>query len=504
MPALRVILQDPNACVEMSVIIFWSMINFNRILSQVSDSDIEWLGFRQVHEVTSLYYVRDGKPLFNDRNDTEGVMVEVLVQGQFGYAATARMDEESLHEAVKAAKTQALQAARFAVHRFTSAQRPKVTSRYQSKSQKSLALLSAADLYGELIRISERLKISDQIVKTGAFVQTVETDMHFVSSNGSDATQSFSLITTDFEATAQNGNIIQSRSDGGLRGRSFQGGLEYFETADLWTRVDQVSRQALELAFDSVECPNETLDLLLKPDQMMLQIHESIGHPLEVDRILGDERNYAGWSFVNLEDFGKLQYGSKIMNVTFDPTVSNEFASYSFDDVGVPARREFLIKDGVLLRGLGGIESQLRSKLPGVSNMRASSWNRAPIDRMANINLEPGTSSLDAMISSVEKGVLLESNRSWSIDDFRNKFQFGCEYGKLIEAGKITKTIRNPNYRGITVPFWNQLKQVGDASTFKTYGTPYCGKGEPNQVIRVGHASPVCLFGAVEVFGGAG
>lgn len=476
---------------------------YQKIVSQVSDRDIEWVGLREIREVTSLYYVRDGLPLANDRNETHGVMVEVLVNGQFGYAATARMTEKSIHDAILLAKTQALQASKFSIHRFSQKERPVVKAKYQSQTKKPLSGISVSELYQELIQISKKLKVSDQIVKTGAFVQTVEVDLHFVSSNGSDASQQFSLITTDFEATAQNGNIVQSRTDGGLRGRSFQGGFEYFHTEDLEQRIDQVSRQAIELAFDSIECPNETLDLLLKPDQMMLQIHESIGHPLEMDRILGDERNYAGWSFVNFEDFGKLQYGSKLMNVTFDPTVSNEFASYSFDDVGSPASREFLIQDGVLLRGLGGVESQLRSKKAGVSNMRASSWNRAPIDRMANINLEPGEATLSDMLGSVKRGVILESNRSWSIDDFRNKFQFGCEYGKLIEEGHATKTIRNPNYRGITVPFWNKLKKVGNRATSQVYGTPYCGKGEPNQVIRVGHASPVCLFDQVEVFGGA-
>ncbi len=324
-----------------------------------------------------------------------------------------------------------------------------------------------------------------------------------MSSNGSNSSQKLSLITHDFEATAKNGNIVQSRTDSGMRGSCHQGGWEFFQKDDLWNRVQTVAEQSIELAFDSIECPSDTRDLILKPDQMMLQIHESIGHPLEMDRILGDERNYAGWSFVNQNDFGKLQYGSKIMNVTFDPTPKSEFASYAFDDTGTPATREFLIKDGLLVRGLGGIESQERSKLAGVANMRASSWNRAPIDRMANINLEAGTSSFDEMVSSVKTGVMMEANRSWSIDDFRNKFQFGCEYGKLIEDGKFTKTVRNANYRGITVPFWTQLKMVGNASTLGEYGTPNCGKGEPNQVIRVGHSSPICLFEQIEVFGGA-
>jgi predicted Zn-dependent protease len=479
-------------------------MNYQQILGQVSDREIEWLGFREVHEITSIYNVRDEKPDTNYRDDTKGVMIEVLANGQFGYAATARLDEKSIHEAIQVAKTQALRASKFAVHRFTANERPKVEAKFKSPSVRPLSAMSTGELYGELVKITQKLKVSDKIVKAEAFVQTVEMDMQFVSSNGSNASQSFSLITCDFQATAQNANVVQMRSDGGLRGKSFQGGLEYFYTDDIWNRVDQVAEQAIELAFDSVECPNETMDMLLKPDQMMLQIHESIGHPLEMDRILGDERNYAGWSFVNFEDFGKLQYGSKLMNVSFDPTLSHEFASYQFDDVGSVAHKEYLIEGGILKRGLGGIESQLRSKKSGVSNMRASSWNRAPIDRMANINLEAGTSSMDDMVSGVKRGVMMESNRSWSIDDFRNKFQFGCEYGKLIENGKFTKTVRNPNYRGITVPFWNKLAKVGNAETFKAFGTPYCGKGEPNQVIRVGHASPVCLFEQVEVFGGAG
>ena len=205
---------------------------------------------------------------------------------------------------------------------------------------------------------------------------------------------------------------------------------------------------------------------------------------------------------VREEDFGKLQYGSKIMNITFDPTVEHQFACYGFDDGGLKAEKEFIIKDGLLIRGLGGKESQARSGVPGVANFRASSWNRAPIDRMANLNLEPGDSTYDDIVSSVEYGIFMETNRSWSIDDYRNKFQFGCEYGKLIEKGKLTKTVKNPNYRGISNPFWNSLKMVGNQATFEMYGTPYCGKGEPNQIIRVGHASPICLFENVEVFGG--
>jgi predicted Zn-dependent protease len=278
--------------------------------------------------------------------------------------------------------------------------------------------------------------------------------------------------------------------------------VQWFNESELIAMCNNIGEQAVELLY-AEECPTEKTSLVLAPDQMILQVHESIGHPLEVDRILGDERNYAGWSFVRLDDFGKLKYGSDIMNISFDPTIENELASYGFDDSGKKAEKEFIIKDGILLRGLGGTESEDRSGVKGVANFRACSWNRAPIDRMANLNLEPGDSTFDEIISSVERGVYMESNRSWSIDDYRNKFQFGCEYAKLIENGKFTKTLRNPNYRGISSSFWNNLKRVGDSSTFQVYGTPNCGKGEPNQVIRVGHASPVCLFHNVAIFGGA-
>ncbi|MFW5841564.1 MAG: TldD/PmbA family protein, partial [Planctomycetota bacterium] len=173
------------------------------------------------------------------------------------------------------------------------------------------------------------------------------------------------------------------------------------------------------------------------------------------------------------------------------------------DDEGLAAEKTYLIRDGILQRPLGGTISQARANMPGVANSRASSWNRPPIDRMANLNLELGEASLEEMIASVEKGIYMQTNRSWSIDDSRNKFQFGCEWGRLIEDGQLTDLVCNPNYRGISATFWRSLKRVGSAATAGVLGTPNCGKGEPNQMVRVGHASPTALFGDVEVFGGA-
>jgi predicted Zn-dependent protease len=201
--------------------------------------------------------------------------------------------------------------------------------------------------------------------------------------------------------------------------------------------------------------------------------------------------------------FGSYRYGSDLLNVTFDPTRYEQLASYGFDDEGTKAQRCYLIRAGILVQPLGGATSQQRAGLPGVANARACDWNRPPIDRMANLNVEPGTSTLDHLIQSIEYGVLMDTNRSWSIDDSRNKFQFGCEYGRLITGGELKAIVKNPNYRGISATFWRNLKGVGDMSTFQIMGTPTCGKGEPNQLIPVGHASPACVFDKVDVFGGA-
>ncbi|MEM8637502.1 MAG: TldD/PmbA family protein [Cyanobacteria bacterium P01_G01_bin.54] len=463
----------------------------------------DWIGLRAVREVSDRRAVRDGKPEGNGRSTTQGVMVEVLAQGQLGYGATHHCTATGLQMALEQAYTQAIAARPWQIQYFTPQVRPPVVGDYASPSEQALDSLSPAEINDLLIRLCQKLQAGEQIVQTVASTATVATESWLVSSSGTQVYQQFSRVMANFGATAQEGNIVQQRSAHGFRGHSYQGGWEQFLTDALWQQARQVGEQALEL-LAAPDCPDEPTTLVLAPDQMMLQIHESIGHPLELDRILGDERNYAGGSFVKPTDFGQLTYGSSLLNVTFDPTVPQELASYGFDDVGAIAKKQYLIKDGVLERGLGSLESQTRLGVNGVACARASSWNRPPIDRMANINVEPGENSFDNVIGGIESGVYMESNRSWSIDDQRYKFQFGCEYAKRIENGRLTTTLRNPNYRATTPQFWQSLVQVGDRNTWRVYGTPYCGKGEPNQIMRVGHAAPVCAFADIEVFGGAG
>lgn len=461
----------------------------------------DWIGIRAVKETAAHRYVRDSLPQLNGKSTTAGAMLEVLVNGSLGYAATNSLELASLQTAVQIAYKQALAASEWSIYPFRETERPKVVGEYSSPYLEPLDALNPGEINDLLVRICQTLKINDKIIQTTANANTIERETWFVSSNGSEVYQKTLSIGTHYGAIAQDGAIVQQRTHNGGQANCYQGGLELLRQDDLWHQVRRVGEQAIEL-LTADECPTTRTNLVLAPDQMMLQIHESVGHPLEIDRILGDERNYAGGSFVNKTDFGNLEYGSPLMNITFDPTVPGEYASYGFDDTGAVATKEYLIKEGTLQRGLGSLESQARAGVPGVACARASSWNRPAIDRMANLNLEPGNATFDEIISGIEHGVYMESNRSWSIDDRRHKFQFGCEYAKLIENGQLTKTLRNPNYRATTPEFWHSLTKVGDASNWQIYGTPYCGKGEPNQAIWVGHGSPVCLFANVEVFGG--
>lgn len=466
---------------------------------QSLNSKADWTGIRYVQEDNQTYFVRDERLEPPHQERTSGAMVEVLVDGQFSYAATPNTTQEGLKEAYQRAMGLAEIAKAWKLTSFTEEQRPKATGQYSTPTNGNLDKAGVEQLVADLIDTTKAMKSSDEVVSRHAYVMHSRIKNKYVSSNGSDFEQNFAQNLCTLSVTAQRNGDVQSRSNGM---DVAQGGVEFFHRDKLLKQGTQLGEQVLEL-LGAENCPSETMDVILAPSQLYLQIHESIGHPLEIDRILGDERNYAGWSFVSLEDFGKLQYGSPLLNVTFDPSVSSEMASYKFDDTGVRAERQYIIKDGKLLRGLGSLESQARGKIDGVACARATSWNRPPLDRMANLNIEPGASSLQDMIASVEKGIVLDTNKSWSIDDYRNKFQFGCEYGQLIENGEITKTVKNPNYRGMCTPFWNSLKMVGNTDTLEIWGSYFCGKAEPNQTIRVGHATPYCLFSDVEVFGGA-
>ncbi|MGB0712502.1 MAG: TldD/PmbA family protein [Gammaproteobacteria bacterium] len=440
------------------------------------------------------------QPLFN--GSSQGVMVTVQHAGGMGWGAIGDIRAEAVAQAAERALEWASATSGHLVPGTASPEIPTLRGHYVPTISDSWEDLSLKERMDHVREACAGLKIDDRIVDWAAHVGHRVVHTRLLSSAGADLIQRFEYLTPGLSATANVDASSERRTGGGVNsGR--QGGLAQLSALGFPRDGPRIAEEALAL-LHAPDCPSGRRDLILLPGQMVLQIHESIGHPLELDRILGDERNYAGTSFVTPDMFGEYRYGSPLLNVTFDPDRPEQIASYAWDDEGVPARRAYLIREGVLERPLGGALSQARSGLPGVANARASQWNRPPIDRMANLNLEPGESSLDALVAGVEDGVLMDTNRSWSIDDSRNKFQFGCEYGRLIKDGELKGLVRNPNYRGVSVNFWRSLDGVGAARDFRVGGVTNCGKGEPNQSIYVGHAAPPCRFRGVEVFGAGG
>lgn len=430
---------------------------------------------------------------------SEGAFLTVFGEGGMGYAATADLSDDGLTRAANEAvgwvdASRGLCVFDPDVLSLTSQQdsyeRPPLHPWNELAPDARIALAHDA---------CAAMAIDDRIVDWSAYLSWEMAEMALLNSVGGCITQRFHYLIPGLSATANVGAESQRRTGARMAGR--QGGLEQLGPQGFPDDARRIAEEAIEL-LSAPQCPEGLMDLVLTPSQMALQIHESIGHPLELDRILGDERNYAGASFVTLDMFGSYRYGSDLLNITFDPGIPAQLANYGYDDEGTPAKKVHLIRDGILERPLGGASSQARAGVPGTANARACSWNRPPIDRMANINLEPGGSSLKELIGRVEKGVLMDTNRSWSIDDSRNKFQFGCEYARLIEKGELRGVVRNPNYRGISASFWRSLAGVGDRDSFEVLGVANCGKGEPNQAIYVGHASPACLFRDVDVFSG--
>ncbi|MGZ5147309.1 MAG: TldD/PmbA family protein [Burkholderiales bacterium] len=341
-----------------------------------------------------------------------GAMLIAISEGGYGYCATSDLSGAGLQAALDRATEWARATRTLSVCRYTPEMMP--APRGERLAPHQGTSLSRSELYDLLADECRNARIDERIVERYAGLELRRVEQLYLTNTGGDVLQQFVYTVPYAHVTANEGTETQTRTFLDAQ----QGGLDRIPRTDFAGCGKRLAEEALQLLL-APNCPVGRMDLLLMPDQMMLQIHESLGHPLELDRILGDERNYAGTSFVTNDMFGQYRYGSNVLNVTYDPTVPDELASFDYDDDGMRAEKAWLIREGILQRPLGGHISQLRAGLPGTANSRACSWNRAPIDRMANLNIEPGSSTLAQMVASIERGVLMRSNVSWSIDDSR-------------------------------------------------------------------------------------
>src|SRR5438067_9286505 len=325
-----------------------------------------------------------------------GAMLTAVTEGGYGYCATSDLSASGLQQALDRATRWAEATKGKSVVRYEPARMGAPRGEYESPALAKAPGRGA--LHDVLAAECKRAKLDSRIVERQAMIELVDEERVYLTNTGGELRQRFHFVVPHMRVTANQASDTQTRS----LDHAQQGGFEQVERGGFIGSGARLAEEALQL-LAAPNCPSGKLDLLLMPDQMMLQIHESIGHPLELDRILGDERNYAGTSFVKPEMFGHYRYGSELLNVAYDP-VEGQVATYAFDDDGTPAEKVFLIRNGILVAPLGGRLSQLRAGLPGTANARSSGWNRPPIDRMANLNVEPGASTLEEMIGSIKRG----------------------------------------------------------------------------------------------------
>ena len=354
-------------------------------------------------------------------------------------------------------------------------------------------------------KIDLLLKVND-ILKKDARIKVAESGMTFVRSHQVFCATDGAVIEQDimhsgagYAAVAVDDSEVQKRSYPNSHGGDFQtGGYEVIERMNLLEHAERVREEAIAL-LAAPPLPAGRHDIIIGGSQMALQVHESCGHPAELDRVLGTEISLAGGSFLQLDQLNKLQYGAKIVNIVADATVPGGLGTFGYDDEGIPAQRDFLIRDGLFVGYLTSRETAPVIGRTSNGTMRADGWNRIPLIRMTNINLEPGEVEFDDLVADTQGGLLLETNKSWSIDDRRLNFQFGVEIAWDIEHGRKGKLYKNALYTGITPEFWNRCDAICNRNRWHVWGVPNCGKGEPLQVAHVAHGAAPSRFRDIEV-----
>jgi len=433
-----------------------------------------------------------------------GIGIRVLYKGAWGFSASSDLG------GLSGLFDRAFENARVAAERVTFpvrlAEKDAIQAKFESPCQINPFEIPLADKVAFLKEMDGRLdqKGVFQRVSSLTFIRK---QVVFLDSEGSQIEKLITEVFASLEVNGldEHGESFERKFRLDRRGESR--GWESLDRPFFAENAERIVRE-LNQVLTSDQCPRDERSVILLPGIMYLQTHETIGHALELDRILGYELAYAGGSFVTLDDFGKLRYGSEKLTARADATLANSPGSFGFDDDGVPAQNNLLIDRGILVGAITGRQMveeanaiAHRSIFSGSGGTdRATAFYRVPIERMTNINIDPGRDgTLEDIISQTAQGILLDGDRSWSIGSNREQFHFGTEIGWLVEDGKLTKPVKNSTYKGDTLKFWNSLSAVGDSSTWQVKYVDNCGKGQPNQVMQLGHGVPVCRFDNVRI-----
>lgn len=458
----------------------------------------EYADARIVRQEQESLRVKNGHVDGVEQNDSLGIGVRVIVDGAWGFAASADLTPDSMVATVQQAVRVARASARALVERVTLSPLDGVRDAWNSKYRIDPFTVPLEEKINLLLDLDALMAQPHDVKVTELQANSFRTQKFFTSSEGSDLMQETVECGGLLQATAVGHGEVQTRSfPSALEGYHAQAGWEVMDLLDLEHGARGIGKEAAEL-LTAPECPTDEMTVILDGSQLALQVHESCGHPIELDRVFGTELSLAGGSFLTPDKVG-MQYGSEQVNIVADATVPGGLGTFGYDDEGVPAQRTEIVTDGIFTGYLSSRETAPKIGQTSQGAMRADGWARSPLIRMTNINLEPGDWTLDEMIAETKHGILLDNTKSWSIDDLRLNFQFSTEVGWLIEDGAITGMVRNPSYQGITPQFWNSCDAVANKHEWRMWGVLNCGKGDPMQVMHVGHGTSRARFQNVRV-----
>ncbi len=465
---------------------------------------VSYADARVVDERSRSLATKNGKVGHASDAESQGVGIRAIVDGAWGFAATKELGRSAVEETAALAVAIAKASSQVKQENVRLAPENPAIAEWTSPFQTDPFATSVEQNLDLLLKIDAELRAVNGVTLAETSMNFRREESWFASSEGANIHQTKYTTGAGYAAYAFAGTDIMKRSYPNSFGGQWQNkGYELIDEMKLVENARRVAEEAVAL-HKADQCPEGAFTIILDSSQLGLQIHESVGHPIELDRVLGMEANFAGTSFLTLDKLGKLRYGSDLVNVVADARQEHGpgLGTFAFDDEGVPAQCTPIITNGLFTGYLSSRETAhtIGAQRSG-GTLRAESWNRLPMIRMTNISILPGESplTLDQLIADTDDGIYMETNKSWSIDDKRYNFQFGCEIGWEIKKGKRGRMLKNPSYSGITTDFWNSMDAICSRGEWTLWGTPNCGKGQPQQVMGTGHGASPARFRKIKV-----
>ncbi len=462
----------------------------------------DYADVRAIHFTREDLRVKNGEVGGLDQSESSGVGVRVLVRGAWGFAATDDLTKEGVERCAALAVEIGRASAGLVHEPVRLAPEPPHRAVWSSQCAIDPFAVPLEQKLDLLFRVDAEMRRVKGVKNAESFLSFERKRQFFLSTEGSDIEQTVTHSGGGYTSTAVSAGEVQRRSFPQSEGHFQTLGYEFVQSLPLVENAQRIAEESVAL-LTADQCPAGEFDVILEGSQLALQIHESVGHPTELDRVLGMEANYAGTSFLTLDKQNTLRFGSKKVNLVADATLEHGLGSFAFDDDGVEAQRWHIVEDGLFVGYLTSRELAHRiGEARSRGCVRSDGWHHIPMIRMVNLSLMPGEGSFEDLLRDTDHGIYMETNRSWSIDQLRYNFQFKTELAWEIKKGKRVRLLKNPTYQGITTQFWNSCDFICGSEEWRPWGVMNCGKGQPGQVSQITHGAAPSRFRKIRV--GAG